>query len=51
VRTPVGFFLLRLFLDRPPPRGRDHDLANLDRRVAGHDHLPAAPLQPYAAYD
>ena len=34
---PFGFFLLRLFLDRPPPRGRDHDLANLDRRVAGHD--------------
>src|SRR6266849_1946535 len=29
---------LRSFLDRPPPRIRDHDLANLDQRVAGHDH-------------
>ncbi len=25
-------------LDRPSPRRRDHDLANLDRRIAGHDH-------------
>jgi hypothetical protein len=36
----VGAAFLRglSFLDRPPARTCDHDLADLDRRIAGHDH-------------